>query len=101
MHCDRTSIQDACKTNQRENRRFHCCPRWNEVLEIAPRLEERREGVKQFVTNRVFVGMSRCGQWPSFFQPIGDRPVFQQFSEAQQVKTESVPKPAKRKPTGS
>jgi hypothetical protein len=22
------------------------------------------------VTNRVFVGMSRCGQWPSFFQPV-------------------------------
>jgi hypothetical protein len=45
--------------------------------------------------------MSRFVQWPSFFQLIGDRPVFQQFSEAQQVKTEAVPKPAKRKPAGS
>jgi hypothetical protein len=35
------------------------------------------------VTNRVFVGMSRCGQWPRLFQLIGDRSVFQQFSEAQ------------------
>ena len=37
-------------------------------MEIAPRLEGRRERVKQFVTNRVFGGMSRCMQWTSFFQ---------------------------------
>ena len=37
-------------------------------MEIAPRLEGRRERVKQFVTNRVFGGMSRCIQWTSFFQ---------------------------------
>jgi hypothetical protein len=33
-----------------------------EVLAIAPRLEQRRERGKRFVTGRMFGGVSRCVQ---------------------------------------
>ncbi len=29
VHCDSTGIQGACETDQRENRHFHCGPRYN------------------------------------------------------------------------
>jgi hypothetical protein len=60
VHWDGTSIQDACETNQRENRLFHAVSAGIEVLASAPTLEQRRERGKQFVTGRVFGGVSRC-----------------------------------------
>ena len=39
---------------------FIAVPAAIEALEIAPRLGQRRERCKQFVTARMFEGMSRC-----------------------------------------